>query len=170
MDTAGYKLEIGKTINDWLRYVVAGNDIFLRPAGIIASDGTNEQIIAKLDLTVEGKIDSQDSSRLVFAGAYGPDIDLELQVQAGGYHQNIIFNAPPAIPAHFDSEKTEISVQTELTLEDFMKNQGMGIIAPEEEVVELKKGFESKKTKGNIEFVKLIEENGELYGEDRFMW
>ena len=59
---------------------------FLRPAGIIASDGTNEQVIAKLDLTVEGKIDTQDSSRLIFAGAYGPDIDLELQVQAGGYN------------------------------------------------------------------------------------
>ena len=168
MDTAGYKLEIGNTINEWLHYVVGDTDMFLRPGGIIASDGTNEAEVAVLNTTAAGAIDPDDPSRLIFQNAYGPGIDLELQVNPDGYHQNIIFNTPFEISGNFDRARTRVHVQTELTLDDYIINQGMGIITDKEEFVDLPEDFRSQSTYGNIEFVKLEEEDGVVYGYDRF--
>ena len=168
MNTAGYKLEIGNTVNNWLHYVISDSDIYLRPSGIYASDGTNEQEISTLNLAACGQIDPEDNSRLIFADAYGAGIDLELQVLPDGYHQNIIFRNKPVVPSHFSLENTEIQVKTELSLDDYVKNQGVKIKTNDVEIDAIKGGSKTNKTRGDIRFVKSSEKNGKTVDKEKF--
>ena len=64
MDTAGYKLEIGKTAGSWLHYTVQGDTTFLRASTIMASDGFQSITLSTLN-PVHRRTDSYDRSKSI---------------------------------------------------------------------------------------------------------
>ncbi|HEV58691.1 MAG TPA: hypothetical protein ENN87_14545, partial [Phycisphaerales bacterium] len=116
LERAGYTLRIGRTIDSWLEYGIEADTVRLRPTAIMASDGTFLQEVGGLDPGAEGRVDPNDPACLVFAGAFGKGIDLELQAAPGGYHQNVIFHEKPPFSEPLDPVTTQILVYTELDL------------------------------------------------------
>jgi len=117
MDTAGYKLEMGRNIGSWLSCTAKGEEMLLRPSVVEAGDNTDTKVIAELVDEVEGYIDPEDPSRLVFAGAFGKGIDLELIARTDGYGQNVIFRGKPSIPDGVELSKKTLSIRTEMSLD-----------------------------------------------------
>ena len=155
MDTAGYELEIGNTVGEWLRYRVDGDDVYLCPSALRASDGTKTVDIATLNTESVGQIDSDNPDKLLFADAYGKGIDLELQVLPSGYHQNVIFHTAPSIPADMDLAKTQIEVHTALQLDNLKRDSGIGIkVGKEKGKIALNTEFETEESINSIDFVK----------------
>lgn len=164
MDTAGYQLQIGKTIGSWLSYTVNGVETMLRPVAIRAWDGTRQVDIATLagNGNIEGFIDPNDPSRLVFIDAFGEGIDLELCARPGGFSQNVIFQAPPVLPDDLDRKQTEISIYTELQLPEEKPDEKIAVLVEEEEPVYLAETIgepkATKTTTKNIAFYREVQE------------
>jgi len=168
MDTAAYELQVGRTVGYWLCYTIDGDDLYLRPAGINAYDGVNIVTVAELDGKVEGAIDPCDSSRLVFAGAFGKGIDLVLQAGPDGYHQDVIFHESLRLPDYMNPEETDIFLYTELSLDDYCQNQDIEVFIGGDEYVDVNEQINTSPTLENIEFTKVVEEGGCLFSRDRF--
>jgi len=98
MDTAGYQLAMGRNIGSWLSCTAKGEEMLLRPSVVEAADDSDAKVIAELVDEVEGYIDPADPSRLVFEGAFGKGIDLELVARTDGYGQHVIFHGQPNLP------------------------------------------------------------------------
>ena len=127
MDTAGYRLSLGRTLGSWLYYEVAGDELKLRPVSLKAYGEKDLVTLAMIDTLVEGWIDPEDTSRLVFYNAFGKGIDLVLQVEPGGYHQDVIFHQKPQIPLSMAEETVSISVYTELALDDLCRDEDIKV-------------------------------------------
>ena len=123
MDTAGYQLSMGRTLGSWLYYAVEGDELKLRPVCLKAYGDTDIVTLATIDTLVEGQIDPEDASRLVFYNAFGKGIDLVLQVEPGGYHQDVIFHQKPQLPLSMTGQGVSISVYTELGLDDLCRDE-----------------------------------------------
>lgn len=122
VDRAGYTLAVGRTLESWMRYEIDGSNLLLAPAEILAVDGTYVEDIGILNQHAEGAIDPNDPTRLVFAHAFGRGIDLELQTNPGGYHQNVIFHEELVLPQKFDPDLTEVLVYTEMNLDMYSES------------------------------------------------
>ncbi|MCP4709084.1 MAG: hypothetical protein GY869_10700, partial [Planctomycetes bacterium] len=127
MDTAGYQLSMGQALGSWLEYTVAGDDLYLRPAAIKAYGDADMVTLAQVDAGAAGVIDPCDPSRLMFAGAFGSGIDLVLQVEPGGYHQDVIFRKKPNVPLDLTGNSTAICIYTELALDELAGDQGLKV-------------------------------------------
>ena len=166
MDEAGYSLEIDRTIDSWLRHTVDGEVMYFRPDKIVAFDGQAMETIALLDKKCEGVIDPNDASRLVFYNAFGEGIDLELVVRPAGYHQNVIFHDEPPLSENLDPATTKIHLFTEVNLDDYDASGMVDIIAGSSVRIQSAELADTPPTTDDIKFVKLFEENGEIYEYD----
>ena len=167
MNTANYQVVIGKTAGSWLNYTVDESVMQLRPAALKADDGVYLEDIATLVPDIKGVIDPNDPSRLVFAGAFGTRIDLELQLKPDGFHQNVIFHDEPNLPSYFDENVTDIRLYTELNLDDYVQNQNVAIVIGNQELIGPQPQLNTKPVLDHIEFVKVVEEYDKLVGYDR---
>lgn len=154
MDTAGYKLEIGKTAGSWLRYTVQDDTTSLRASVIMVSDGVLSVTFSTLNPAVEGQIRPTDPSRLVFPQAFGPDIDLEIQAIPGGYHQNIIFHQKPSFPGWLDPEKTKVVIQTEIQTGNEIPANSFLVSTDRNESVRLADLTQTVPTQGDIGIIR----------------
>jgi len=168
MDTADYQLQIGRTAGSQLRYTIDGDELLLCPVSIKAFGGPHIATIAEIDAEVEGVIDPCDGSRLVFAVAFGDGIDLVLQVKPDGYHQDVIFHKPLILPEYLTENETNILLYTELSLDDYCQNQGVEVFVGRDEYVDVSEYLNTSPTLENIEFAKIVEEDGFLFADDRF--
>ena len=166
MDRAGYELEIGFTIDSWLKYTVEGEVMHLRPDAVVAFDSQRVEYIAQLDGDVEGIIDPNDASRLVFYDAFGEGIDLELQARPAGFHQNVIFHGKPELSKDFDIADTQIHLFTELDLDDYSRDGMMDVDVGKNVRLGTAEIVDTEPTLEDIKFVKLFVENDELYEYD----
>ncbi|MDP2895343.1 MAG: LamG-like jellyroll fold domain-containing protein [bacterium] len=124
IDRCPYRLVMGKTIGTSARYTVEGNDLLLRPAYLIISDGVNQADPRPLTPQTPGCISPDDPSVLRFPSAFGEGYDVEYIAEKGGFHQNLIIANPPQIPAGFDSQSTSIHLYTELNLDQYLSACG----------------------------------------------
>ena len=166
MDRAGYILEIDKTAGSWLKYTVEGEVMHLRPDKVVAFDGQAMETVALLDETVEGVIDPDDSAKLVFPDAFGEGVDLELEVQPSGYHQNVIFHNQPLLSENLDVATTKIHLFTEMNLDDYDTSGMVDIVVGTSDRVQSAELTGTLPTKDDITFVKLFEEDGQTYEYD----
>ena len=118
INKANYELSIGNTAASYLSYTVDGRVMQLRPSGLFVTDGNNSVLAAKLDIKSTAQIDPARPNVLVFKNAIGNGIDLEYEAQPGGYHQNIIFETKPAVPATMNKSKAQFRLYTELGFDE----------------------------------------------------
>lgn len=121
MDKAGYSLKIGKTANALLYYDLEGDILTLKADSIKIYDGQNISSFASINET-KGFIDPNNKTILIYPNAFGNSIDLEIQAQPGGFHQNVIFRNKFNLPAGIQKEKAKIFLYTQLGLEEYLRN------------------------------------------------
>ncbi|MBI9018486.1 MAG: hypothetical protein JEZ07_14630 [Phycisphaerae bacterium] len=164
MDTAGYQLVIGKTLNDYLSYTIDGDTLNLRPVSIKANDANGEAVLNYINGSVIGQIDPDDNANLVFANAFGLGIDLVLTVRPDGYAQDIVFHQAPQLPMGIDPTAAAISVVTEVVMPEDMG----AFVDSDEEFVENATGeYDTELSQNAIEFVKVIEDDQGKIAYDR---
>ncbi len=159
MDTAGYQLAMGRNIGSWLRCTAGGEEMQLRPSVVEAGNDYNAEVVAKLVSEVEGYIDPEDPSRLVFEGAFGKEIDLELVARSDGYGQNVIFHNQPNLPRGMELSKSDISIRTELNL-DTTTDGDIKISLNQQEGMDWRKELPAESTLEEIEIYKEVDEEG----------
>lgn len=120
MDKANYALEMGKTADSVLYYDIDGENLALKADSIKIYDGSNILPFASVNST-EGYIDPNDSTKLIYPNAYGKGIDLEIQAQPDGFHQNVIFKNKPALPKGVKNN-AKVFLYTELGLDNYLDN------------------------------------------------
>ncbi|MDP2896193.1 MAG: LamG-like jellyroll fold domain-containing protein [bacterium] len=124
IDRCPYRLVMGKTIGTSARYTVEGNDLLLRPAYLIISDGVNEADPRPLTPQTRGSISPDNPSVLRFRSTFGEGYDLEYIAEKGGFHQNLIIANPPQLPDGFNSATASIHLYTELNLDQYLSASG----------------------------------------------
>lgn len=167
MNKANYQLAIGQTLGSWLNYTIDGDVMQLRPAEIRVEDNLDGAVLATANANAVGVVDPCNPSCLVFANAFGEGIDLALTAHANRLSQDVIFQNAPVLPRYIDAEHAEIQLLTEMNLDDYIENQDMGFVIDDVEWIERPSRLRTEPTRDHIEFVKVIEEDGELWGEDR---
>jgi RHS repeat-associated protein len=119
IDKAGYRLKVGKTLDVWMEYTVMGKKAKLRPVKIQTSRDAEVSDLAVINPNVQGHINPTDASSLLFSNALGEGIDIEIQANFGGYHQNVIFRKHPLAAKDLREQVgREISIVTEIKLEE----------------------------------------------------
>ncbi|MBN2377464.1 MAG: right-handed parallel beta-helix repeat-containing protein [Sedimentisphaerales bacterium] len=166
MDRADYRLQIGTTLGEWLSYTVDDVTMQMRPVRLQVVQGNYQVDIARINPLVAGVIDAEDPSRLVFANAFGAGIDLELQAQRDGFHQNVIFNRKPILLERLDTANALVRIYTELNLDDCVDNQEVGVIIEGREVEDFEQ-LNTTPTREDIEFVKVWHEGEVRASSDR---
>ena len=165
IDRCAYRLAMGKTISVSARYTVEGNDLLLRPAYLIVSDGVNQADLATLNPETPGFISPDNTSVLRFPSAFGEGHDLEYVAEKGGFHQNLIISNPPELPDGFDPQNTSVHLYTELNLDQYLSASGCKVAIDGETVdVSAPNLTEHVSRGGSISFSRAgDEENGILH-------
>lgn len=112
-----YGVSAGTTLATPLSYVVKGRELALRPAHLMASDGSADWHVAELDMDVAGALDPLRPNVLTFVGAFGEGIDVELVADKGALHQNLIIRNP--LSGVYGGAR--IYLYTEIGLSDFVR-------------------------------------------------
>ncbi|OHB61556.1 MAG: hypothetical protein A2Y12_00530 [Planctomycetes bacterium GWF2_42_9] len=115
MDKANYALEIGQAANSTLIYTIDGEVVNLKASSIKIREGLNEIILATVTDAV-CHIDPDNKSKLIYSNGFGDGIDLEIEAQADGFHQNVIFRNKPVLPVDLNSKNAEIKLYTEIVI------------------------------------------------------
>ncbi len=134
VDRCGYWLSVGKTVGPGLRYLVDGDELLLRAAYLIISDGASQAHLGVLNPDVTGFIVPGSPSTVRFPGAFGPGYDLEYVAEKGGFHQNLIIAQRPVLPAGFDAGRTRLYLYTEMNLEEYLAASGLKVLVDGEEI------------------------------------
>ncbi|MFA6175890.1 MAG: NosD domain-containing protein, partial [Phycisphaerae bacterium] len=161
MDKANYALEMGGTADSLLYYDIGGETLSLKADSIKIYDGQGTLPFASVN-AVNGYIDPNDKSRLIYPNAFGSGIDLEIQAQPDGFHQNVVFKSKLNLPANLQKEKAKVFLYTQLGLDEYLNNsQSKGCpvkLSSRQKNINVT-GFDvSKFSKSNIDFI--IEKNG----------
>ncbi|MDP2897700.1 MAG: right-handed parallel beta-helix repeat-containing protein, partial [bacterium] len=112
-----YGVSAGTTLATPLSYVVKGRELALRPAHLMASDGSADWHVAELDMDAAGALDPLRPNVLTFVRAFGEGIDVEFVAEKGALHQNLIIRNP--LPQVFPGAR--IYFYTEIGLSDFAR-------------------------------------------------
>ena len=121
MNKASYVLEMGKTANSQLNYEIDGETFVLKADSIKIYDGENILPFVSVGV-VNGYIDPNDKSKLIYPNAFCEGIDLEIQAQPDGFHQNVVFKNKLDLPAGLQKEKAKVFLYTELSLDSYLDN------------------------------------------------
>ena len=155
MDKAGYQLSIGKTLDSYLYHTIDGIVLPLKAKAIKIQDLEKKEIIAVVDDSIEGYIDPENASKLIFANAFGSGIDLVYKVSMDGYGQDIVFNIPLEIPDSFDKNNAKVSVYTEMGTDLLQKDCMYAYIGDDEYAISLSQSTETQLSKKNIKIGKI---------------
>jgi len=134
IDRCAYGLAIAKTIGSGLRYTVEGNDLLLRPAYLMISDGVRKADLAILNPETRGFILPGSPSVLRFPAAFGPGYDLQYVAEKGGFHQNLIVAELPPLPGTLDAGRTEVFLYTEMNLDEYLAASGLAALIGGEQI------------------------------------
>jgi len=135
-DRNGYQVYFGTTLETGYTKVVRGKMVRLRARSLVLSDGARMALVAEIDPNATGRIDPDDSSKLIFADAFGQavDADLEYVLERASFHQNIVLRTPLVVPDGFDAETTQLYVFTELGLDQALMDPDVSVRYAGEEV------------------------------------
>jgi hypothetical protein len=127
IDRCAYGLAIGNSIGPGVRCVVEGNELILRPAYLVVSDGTRSAHLAALNPDATGFTVAESPSVVRFPEAFGPGYDLEYVAETGGFHQNLVVHEAPPLPRGFDPARTAIFLYTALNLDQYLAASGLEV-------------------------------------------
>ena len=119
MDKANFSLNVGLTAGSIMTYDIGSHQIEVKPVKLVADNGTHTAVIATIDDSIKGTIVSGCPNKLLFSNAFGNGVDLEIEANPEGYHQNVIFREKPVLPAGFDVAKTKLKLYTQMDLDSY---------------------------------------------------
>lgn len=122
MDRAGYALDMGLGVADTLYYLIDDQQLDIRASRLEADNGLSSQIIATVNPNATGSIDPSRPNVLLFTDAFGSGIHLELEANPDGFHQNVIFDQKPTLPAGFDVEQTKLKLYTQMDFDRYVQD------------------------------------------------
>ena len=133
MKRNNWQIEVPLRLGDVCEYTVGGRTLAMRPGALVLSDGAHTVSLGTLDTTVQGQIDPDDPSRLVFADVLGENsgVDIELVLECAALHQNVVLRNKPSLPEGFDEESARLYVYTELGLDAFTADGAVGVAVGE---------------------------------------
>ena len=124
----GYQLTAAATVGELLRYLPADEDreVLLRPNGLYLLEGEARTPVRSVASNAAGVLSKTDATRLLYPNALGAGVDLELELTASGFHQNVIIRSALDLP---DAPSASLLLETEINLDDLAGVDGRAIAA-----------------------------------------
>ena len=124
----GYQVVAPATVGEVLRYLPAGDDreVHFRPNGLSLVEGETQTPLRSVVPTTGGELSATDPTKLVYANALGDGIDIEIELTASGFHQNVLFRKELPLAK---TDGVSLLLETEMNLDDLAGVDGRAVAA-----------------------------------------
>ncbi|MDP2895254.1 MAG: NosD domain-containing protein [bacterium] len=128
-----FQLYVGTDLSKPVRCFADDALLELRAQRLSIRQANEVWVLSQTDRQVAGQMDASDSSTVIFRSALGNN-DLEYRVYRDGFEQTLILNSPPETPEGCDLERAFLCIETEVSLDSYLRQTGATVKVGDEEV------------------------------------